>query len=79
MDNRVIECPNFPGDSSGFPAIASHIKPDARRVELGEAVIEAMPLKRLFEVVQELIQKDPLALLCHRTDCERCNAVRQGL
>lgn len=76
VGNRVVECPNFPGDSSGFNAIASYIKPDTRRVEMGEAFIQAISLKRLFEAVQELIRNDPLALLCQRTDCERCNAVR---
>lgn len=76
MNNMIVECPSFPGDSSGFNAIASYIKPDTRRVDMGEAFIESMPLQRLFQAVQELIQIDPLALLCHRTDCERCNAVR---
>lgn len=76
LRDRVMECPNFPGDSSGFNAIARHLLPDTRRVEMGEAFIQAVPLGRLLEVVQELIRKDPLALLCHRTDCERCNAVR---
>jgi aminoglycoside 3-N-acetyltransferase len=76
MENRIVECPGFPGDSSGFEAIASYIKPDTRRVELGEAFIQAIPLKRLLEAVQELIKVDPLALLCQREDCERCNAVR---
>jgi len=75
-DDRVVECPNYPGDSLGFQAIEEHIKFEARRVEIGEAFIQAVPLKRLFEVVQELIKKDPLALLCERTDCERCMAVR---
>jgi len=76
MENRVVECPNFPGDSSGFEAIASYIQPDTRRVEMGEAFIQTVPLKRLLEAVQELIKIDPLALLCQREDCERCNAVR---
>jgi len=76
MDNRIIECPSFPGDSSGFNAIASYIKPDTRRVDMGEAFIQAVSLQRLFQAVHELIQIDPMALLCHRTDCERCNAVR---
>ena len=75
-DNRVVECPGFPGDSSGFNAVEPHIRIDTRRVQMGEALIQAIPLKRLFEVVQDLITKDPLALLCQRTDCERCNAVR---
>jgi aminoglycoside 3-N-acetyltransferase len=78
MNNMIVECPNFPGDSSGFNAIASYIKPDTRRVDMGEAFIQAIPLQRLLKAVQELIQVDPLALLCHRTDCERCNAVRNS-
>lgn len=79
MDNRIVECPNFPGDSSGFNAIASYIKPDIRRVEIGEAFIQAVSLRRLFDAVQELIKLDPLALLCQRTDCERCDAIRNTI
>ena len=75
-NDRVVECPNYPGDSMGFQAVEEHLKFDTRRVEIGEALLQAVPLKRLFAVVQELIKKDPLALLCERTDCERCNAVR---
>jgi aminoglycoside 3-N-acetyltransferase len=75
-NDRVVECPNYPGDSMGFQAVEEHLTFDTRRVEIGEAFIQAVPLKRLFAVVQELIKKDPLALLCERTDCERCNAVR---
>jgi aminoglycoside 3-N-acetyltransferase len=74
--DRVVECPNFPGDSSGFNAIESYIRPDTRRVAIGEAFIQAVALRRLFEAVRELIKVDPLALLCQRTDCQRCNAVR---
>lgn len=76
VGDRAVECPNFPGDSSGFDAIASYIQPDTYRVDMGEAFIQAVSLKRLIEAVQELIKKDPLALLCQRMDCERCNAVR---
>ena len=76
MDDRVVVCQNYPGDSMGFQAIAEHIKSDTRRVEIGKACIQAIPLKRLFDVVQRLLREDPLALLCERTDCERCMAVR---
>jgi aminoglycoside 3-N-acetyltransferase len=74
--DRIVECPGFPGDSSGFDAIAEHLQADTRRLDVGHGFIQAVPLKRVFDVVQELIKKDPLALLCQRTDCERCNAVR---
>jgi aminoglycoside 3-N-acetyltransferase len=76
VDERVVECPNYPGDSIGFQAIEEHIRPDTRRVQIGDAFIDAVPLKRLFNVVRWLIRNDPLALLCDGTECERCNAVR---
>jgi aminoglycoside 3-N-acetyltransferase len=76
MDDRVVECPNFPGDSSGFQAIEEFVRADTRRVEVGKAYIQAIPLKRLFDEVVTLVKKDPLALLCDREDCERCVTVR---
>ncbi|HLO16457.1 MAG TPA: AAC(3) family N-acetyltransferase [Anaerolineales bacterium] len=76
VGDRVVECPNYPGDSMGFQGIEPYILSDTRRAEVGEGYIQAVPLQRLFDIVQELIKRDPLALLCERTDCERCNAVR---
>jgi aminoglycoside 3-N-acetyltransferase len=76
MDNRVVECPNYPGDSMGFQVLEEDLKFDTRRVEIGDGVIQAIPLRRLFSVVNDILRKDPLALLCERRDCERCNAVR---
>ena len=76
VGNRVVECLNYPGDSMGFQAIEPYIVLDTRHVPVGEGFVQAVPLQRLFEVVQGLIKKDPLALLCERMDCERCNAVR---
>lgn len=77
MPGRIVECPGYPGDSTGFNDIDEYILPQTRRVDLdGGAFIQAVPLKRLLDVTVELIKKDPLALLCQRMDCERCNAVR---
>lgn len=76
LGDRVVECPNFPGDSSGFNAVEKYVRPVTRRVDLGAAFIQAVPLGFLFEAVERLIKNDPLALLCHRTDCERCNTIR---
>jgi aminoglycoside 3-N-acetyltransferase len=76
VNDRVVECPNYPGDSMGFDAIAPYIIYDTRRVQVGDGWIQAVPLVRLLDVVQALIKRDPLALLCERMDCERCMAVR---
>ena len=74
---RIVECPGFPGDSSGFNALEELLQPHTQRVELdGGAFIQAVPLKKLIDVTVELIKKNPQALLCQREDCERCNAIR---
>lgn len=73
---RIIECPGFPGDSSGFDAITLDIESDVRRMQIGDAIVQAMPLKTLLLTVIQKIKRDPLALLCQRDDCERCMAVR---
>lgn len=73
---RIVECPGFPGDSSGFEAVAPDLEQDTRRVDAGNALVQAVPLKRLLAAVEARIKADPLALLCQREDCERCNAVR---
>lgn len=76
VDDRTVEFDNFPGDSSGFDAIASHLKEDIVRVELDKAFVEAVPVKRVIDVAVALIKNNPLALLCKREDCLMCNEVR---
>ncbi len=48
VENRIVECPGFPGDSSSFNAIEEYIKPDTRRMDLGKIFVQAVPLKRLI-------------------------------
>ncbi len=76
VQDRVVECPGFPGDSDGFNAIAPALEKYTRRVEIGNATIQAIHLKSLFKVVIDQIKENPFALLCQRQDCERCTAVR---
>lgn len=76
--DRVVECPDFPGDSEGFNAIAIDVEKYTRRVEVGGALVQAIHLKSLIKIVVEKIYKNPFALLCGRPDCERCEAVRWG-
>jgi aminoglycoside 3-N-acetyltransferase len=76
----VVECPGFPGCSAGFQAIAPEMDKYTRKVQIGEARVQAVPLSMLFKVVINLIKKNPLALLCQQEDCERCGEIRkQGI
>lgn len=77
--NRVVECPGFPGCSDGFNAIVPDLESATRRAQLGNSFIEAIPLKRLFLAVEIRIKENPLALLCQRVECERCDAVRASV
>jgi aminoglycoside 3-N-acetyltransferase len=72
----VIPCQRFPGCSAGFEAITPHLEEACRRVEIGEAIVQAVPVAGLLDKMVELVKQDALALLCDQEDCERCNAVR---
>ena len=48
VGNRIVECPGFPGDSSGFNAIEEYIKPDTRRVEMGEDLCSSRPIETII-------------------------------
>jgi aminoglycoside 3-N-acetyltransferase len=76
VQDRVVECPGFPGDSEGFEAIAPAVEKYTRRVEIGNALVQAVHLKSLIKVVLDQLKENPFALLCQRPDCERCTAVR---
>jgi aminoglycoside 3-N-acetyltransferase len=76
---RVVECPNFPGDSSGFEIIAPELEGFSRFADVQNVSIQAAPLKPLLEVVVQRLRSDPTALLCSREDCERCNEVRSDV
>jgi len=75
----IIPCPGFPGCSDGFKAVTPQIADVVRRVELGEAVIQAMPMVNLVDAVGAMLKENPTALLCAREDCERCNTVRASV
>jgi aminoglycoside 3-N-acetyltransferase len=75
----VRECPGFPGCSNGFEAITSRLRGIERRTQIGYALVRAIPLSEMVDLIQKWLIDDPLALLCPRRDCRRCNAVRQAV
>jgi aminoglycoside 3-N-acetyltransferase len=74
----VKECPGFPGCSNGFNAITPSLDKVIRRVQVGSSLVQAVPIAALVETVLAMLKQDPLALLCEKPDCERCNAVRES-
>ena len=75
----VLECANFPGCSEGFQDIEPHLAAITRRVTIGNALVQAVPILQMMDITLELLRKMPLALLCDHPGCERCHAVRQRL
>jgi aminoglycoside 3-N-acetyltransferase len=73
----IQACPGFPGCSDGFNAIAPSLEAVAQQVTVGTAQITAVPMAELVRIVSDAIKNDPYALLCERTTCERCQAVRR--
>ena len=75
----VQESPGFPGCSEGFEAIAPRIEASIRRVRVGKALVQAMPLAELVETARAWVLADPSALLCDHAYCDRCEALRKGI
>ena len=75
----ALACPGFPGCSDGFQDVEPAIGRYARRVQVGSAQITAIPLIELIRTVREMLGHDPMALLCQRNTCERCDAVRASI
>jgi aminoglycoside 3-N-acetyltransferase len=77
--DRIVECPGFPGDSAGFNAIAPELVNNVRMIQIGNTLVQATSLRILFSTVIRILKENPLALLCERDDCERCNAIRNTM
>ena len=77
MSDIVVTCTNIPYCSDGFDAIHPLLDPFTRKVQIGEALVQAVPLFELIQTTRQLIEADSSALLCSRTDCQACNTIRR--
>ncbi len=75
-ESGVVSCPGFPGCSSGFDSVSKEVKAFTKTASIGNAIVQAIPLRPLMIKIIELIKKDRTALLCERSDCERCAVIR---
>lgn len=76
-ENGIISCPNFPGDSAGFQVLEKDMEPYTKKLQVGNALVQAMPMKPLIETVLERLKKNPKDLLCADISCPRCNEIRK--
>ena len=79
MPDSITECPGWPGCSDGFNQAELLLEDITCKVTIGQALVQALPLQNLCDILVGLIQQDPLALLCQRAGCERCDEVRQAV
>jgi aminoglycoside 3-N-acetyltransferase len=75
----VRECPGIPGCSQGFNGISPFLTDVGRRTQVGNALLQAIPLADLIPIAQALLSREPQALLCANDACERCEAVRKSV
>ncbi len=76
-EGGIVECPGFPGDSSGFQVIEKEMQPHTKKLQVGDALVQAVPLKTLIAVVVERLKQNPKDLLCSNSSCARCNEIRK--
>ncbi len=72
----IVECLACPGCADGFNGMAPYARPLHRIGHIGAARVERLPLAELVEAAVALLRRDPVALLCSRPGCERCEDVR---
>ncbi len=75
-EEDILECPHFPGCSKGFNQIVTHIEEITTSTQIGNATVQAIPIREMVKILLPVLQIDPKALLCETEDCERCNSVR---
>ena len=74
----VRACPNYPGCSDGFEGAATLLQDITRQVQIGQARLRVISLQAMVEHLTALFKADSFALLCQKSDCERCSAVRSS-
>lgn len=72
----ITACPGFPGCSDGFNKISPIIQDISHHTTIGNAKLEATPIQFLIDIARSMMETNPQALLCDRTDCARCREIR---
>jgi aminoglycoside 3-N-acetyltransferase len=75
----VMECPGFPGCSRGFDKAEPVLRDITREVRVGNARVRSLPIQPMVAKLVDILQENPLALLCEDHDCLICNDVRKAI
>lgn len=67
----------FPGCSKGFEEIRPYLNKIAHRERIGENWVHAFPMNEMINIVVKHLQENPLAMLCGRANCLRCQEIRK--
>jgi aminoglycoside 3-N-acetyltransferase len=73
----VVECPGFPGSSDGFQEAEQYLEGITRRVTVGNARIQALPLPEMLGLLEQVIRNNPLALLPEESEDLRVQDARR--
>lgn len=74
----VVECPGWPGSSEGFQDIQPHLESITTKVVIGNAHIQALPLREMIAIAVQLIRDNPLALLPDDSEDMRVQDTRKA-
>ena len=74
--HAIYECPGMTGCSDGFNQATDHLAEITIMTKIGDATIQAIPLQGMVDILVPIIQNDPIALLCEKPTCPRCQAIR---
>ncbi len=78
-EEKVVECPHFPGCCKGFNALDSTNMEEPQQSMIGSSLVRAFSMPNLIGHAVDLLQKDPSALLCSQPGCVYCSEVRHWI
>lgn len=74
--HAIYECPGMTGCSDGFNQATNHLAEITIMTKIGDAIIKAVQLQKMIDILVPIIKNDPFALLCEKETCPRCQSIR---
>lgn len=76
-EEKVVECPHFPGCPKGFNALDPALKDSTRQSAIGLTLVRTFSMQNLINTTVDILQKDLTTLLCSQQDCVYCSEARR--
>jgi len=78
-DKKTFTLTKFPPGHRDFLSATPYLRRSGAMIEgmIGNAVTKVIDIRKLCEVMDEVLRRDPLFFICHNPNCNFCNWARK--